>query len=493
MIELLWVFLILTIIYLYIQRQKRYEEYWKHIMAIPGPKSVPILGTNYVRHTSESLFLRDRQRTQELYPIYKMWSFNVASVNLMSPEDMELILNNQTHIEKGLLYSFLHQWLGTGLLTNTGKSWHQRRKILTPAFHFSILREFMDMLNNETEILVTNLRKLSDQPYVDVTKPITEFTLYSIGETSMGVQLRNEPNCGVYKKAIYDIGEAFIYRIVRPWLYVPFVYSLSPAGKSYSEIVKTLHNFSNNLISERKKLFQKEKEQKGSYSQRKRLALLDLMLQAKENGADIDDDGIRQEVDTFVFEGHDTTAVCLCYTLMVLANEQSIQDEMYQEIISVLVDPKKPTFNDLGELKFMERCIKESLRLYPSVPIISRVLAENITTRTGYIIPKGCNVNLLFFDMHRRPEIWEDPEKFDPDRFLPSNAAKRHPYSYLPFSAGSRNCIGQKFAMLELKTALCGILKNFKLEPVDTPADMRYKLDLVLRPLGEIRVKFVPR
>ncbi|KAJ8915089.1 hypothetical protein NQ315_014344 [Exocentrus adspersus] len=196
--------------------------------------------------------------------------------------------------------------------------------------------------------------------------------------------------------------------------------------------------------------------------------------------------------------GHDTTAAAICYTLMTLANEGNIQylfndfkDKLVEEIKNILSDSYKlPTYTDLKSMKFMERCIKECLRLYPSVPLIGRVAGEDIKTHSGYTIPKGCNINILIYDIHRSSQYWEDPEKFDPDRFLPENIAKRHPFAYLPFSAGSRNCIGQKFAMLEIKAALCGILRKFKLKPIDTPDTIRFRSDMTLRSDGEIRVKF---
>lgn len=90
----------------------------------------------------------------------------------------------------------------------------------------------------------------------------------------------------------------------------------------------------------------------------------------------------------------------------------------------------------------MERCIKESLRLYPTVPVMNRILGEQVVTKSGYTIPKGCNVLINIYDMHRSCQLWENPEKFDPDRFLPENTVNRHPFAYLPFSAGGRNCIG---------------------------------------------------
>lgn len=95
-------------------------------------------------------------------------------------------------------------------------------------------------------------------------------------------------------------------------------------------------------------------------------------------------------------------------------------------------------------MKLMERCIKECLRLYPSVPGIQRMAEESFTTPTGYYIPKETNIIIHIFSLHRSDKIWENPEKFDPDRFLPENTAKRHPFSFIPFSAGPRNCIGKK-------------------------------------------------
>lgn len=154
---------------------------------------------------------------------------------------------------------------------------------------------------------------------------------------------------------------------------------------------------------------------------------------------------------------------------------------------------KKPNYADLQELKFMDRCIKETLRIYPSVHYISRQLGEALTVSSGYRLRKGTTVHLHIYDTHHSPQVYPDPEKFDPDRFLPENVQNRHPFAYLPFSAGPRNCIGQKFAMLELKAVLCGILGSFVLEPVDTPESIVLVIDLILRTKDDVKVKFVKR
>lgn len=110
---------------------------------------------------------------------------------------------------------------------------------------------------------------------------------------------------------------------------------------------------------------------------------------------------------------------------------------------------------ELIDLKYMECVIKESLRLYPSVPFISRELEEETTTSEGFVLPKKADVHIHIFDLHRNPKYWPEPEKFDPDRFLPENCVNRHPFAYVPFSAGPRNCIGMFVGISETILLTC--------------------------------------
>lgn len=171
----------------------------------------------------------------------------------------------------------------------------------------------------------------------------------------------------------------------------------------------------------------------------------------------------------------------------------NFQDRLYEEIQQTVPSWTQLNINSLQELKYMERCIKEVLRIYPSVPYIARVLGNRMTTHSGYLLRAGTMVQLHIYDVHHNPDIYPDPEKFDPDRFLPENTQNRHNFAYIPFSAGSRNCIGQKFAILEMKTVLSGIISEFILEPVDTPSTIELTVDVVLRTKQSIRVKFIPR
>lgn len=141
------------------------------------------------------------------------------------------------------------------------------------------------------------------------------------------------------------------------------------------------------------------------------------------------------------FQGHDTTSASICWTLFLLGSSPEIQERVYEEINSIFEgdQTRSATMKDLNEMKYLECAIKDSLRLYPSVPFLGRHLFEDVQIGE-YLIPAGTTALISTYVLHRDPKVFPKPEHFNPDNFLPENIAGRNPYAYIPFSAGPRNC-----------------------------------------------------
>nr|AIW79997.1 cytochrome P450 CYP4C77 [Nilaparvata lugens] len=477
-------------------------NYIRIIDRIPGPPAYPIVGDSLdvIKPSNKERFDFFSKRAMTYYPMFRTWRGPWAEVHLMRPEHVEIIASSVRHIDKSFGYKFLHPWLGTGLLTSTGNKWHERRKLLSPTFHFKILEDFVEVFCDKSKILVELLDKKADGNEFDIYPFLTLCALDVICETAMGTPVNAQMESdSQYIKAVYEISKLTIERGIRPWLHPNFIFQRTEFGKKYENCLSILHGFTKKVISERRLL----KEQEGTktpesedfvaFGQKKRKAFLDLLLDVSSDGKVLSDDDIREEVDTFMFEGHDTTTAGMAWTLFLLGNETEIQEKVFQELDSIFGDSdRSPTMQDLGEMKYLERVIKESLRLYPSVPFIGRQLKEDVKI-DKYLIPANTLVLLHIYHLHRCEDQFPNPEVFDPDNFLPERTAKRHPYAYLPFSAGPRNCIGQKFALLEEKTILSSILRKFRIEAVEKQKDIILLSELILRPFSGVRIRMYPR
>uniref|UniRef100_A0A182S621 Uncharacterized protein n=1 Tax=Anopheles maculatus TaxID=74869 RepID=A0A182S621_9DIPT len=473
----------------------------------PGPPVWPLIGTMYNTSGLDAATTFDafRRWTKQYGGSYKLWlNSYLFSLNITRCQEAEPFMSGGRNTDKSLLYQFLHPFIGIGLLNSAGTKWLQRRRILTPTFHFHILNGFHRTFCEESEQLAAKIdsQRISGAAVeIDLQSAMSQLTLNTICETSMGVKLDSLDGAREYREGIYKVGTMMLNRAVRPWLYVDWTYRVLGYKRKLHRLLKPLHLFTNQIIAQRRELFEQGKlndlsttdtpEQDdhslygGSGSGgKKRYAMLDTLLAAETQGL-IDADGIREEVETFTFEGHDTTASALVFIFLTLSWEPEIQHRLYQELRQLHTD-KGTTHdehlspNDLSSLKFFDRVIKECLRLWPPVAFISRTVTEEIALPDGRTIPKGCIANLHIFDLHRDPAQFPDPEVFDPDRFLPDRIAERNPFAYVPFSAGQRNCIGQKYALLEVKTVVAYLVLRYRILPVTRREEIRFIADLVL-------------
>ncbi|XP_033606537.1 cytochrome P450 4c3 isoform X8 [Cryptotermes secundus] len=411
-----------------------------------GRNDFSTLSTGLRRRTEE--LLERMMGTMKIWGrrvgLNRIWIGSLPYILVFLPETVEPILSSSRHIEKSRDYSYLQPWLGTGLLTSA--------------------------------------------------------------ETAMGRRVNAQENSDTeYVKAVYEIGSIVQNRQAKIWLQPDWLFRWTLLHKRQENCVRILHGFSNKVIQERKELLKLQEQNKTvpteheeeysiAFGHKKRLAFLDLLLEASQNGAVLSNEDIREEVDTFIFEGHDTTSAAISWALFLLGGQPDMQEKVREEINEILgTDTERRfTMKDLNSMKYLECCIKEALRLYPSVPVIARQLNEDIKV-AHYTVPAGTTALVLTYMLHRNPETFPQPEKFNPDRFLPENVLGRHPYAYIPFSAGPRNCIGQKFALLEEKAVIASILRTYRVEAVDRREDLTLLGELILRPKHGLRIKIFPR
>ncbi|XP_055061631.2 cytochrome P450 4V8 isoform X2 [Misgurnus anguillicaudatus] len=468
---------------------KDYMRKWRDMKPIPGiHPTYPLLGNalNF-KSNGRDFFCQLVGYTNEFRnsPLLKVWIGPVPFLILYHAETIETVLNNPIHMDKAYVYNFLHPWLGTGLLTSTGDKWRRRRKMLTPTFHFSILTEFLEVMNEQAEVLIEKLEKHAGKGPFNCFNHITLCALDIICETAMGKKIYAQSNYDSdYVRCVYRMSDIITRRQRMPWYWPDIVYKYFGEGREHNRSLKILHSFTESVIHERSDyLSYIESDSESDQGMKKRRAFLDMLLKATdENGKNLTYKDIQEEVDTFMFEGHDTTAAAMNWAVHLLGTHPEVQKKAQQELFEVFGESERPVnTEDLKKLRYLECVIKEALRLFPSVPFFARAICQD-TQINGYRVPKGANAIIVTYALHRDPRFFPDPEEFRPERFMPENSVGRHPYAYIPFSAGLRNCIGQRFAIMEEKVILASILRSFNIVACQKREDLRPLGELVLRP-----------
>eukprot|EP00071_Canis_lupus_P025006 XP_013977655.1 cytochrome P450 4F6 isoform X4 [Canis lupus familiaris] len=338
-------------------------------------------------------------------------------------------------------YNFLKPWLGDGLLLSAGDKWSHHRRLLTPAFHFEILKSYVKIFNRSADIMHAKWKRLVSEgsTHLDMFEHISLMTLDSLQKCVFSFDSNCQESPSEYIAAILELSALVVKRNEQVLLYLDFLYNLSPDGRRFRRACELVHNFTDAIIQERRHTL----ISRGScdFLKSKTMDFIDVLLLAKdEAGKQLSDEDIRAEADTFMFEGHDTTASGLSWVLFNLAKHPEYQERCRQEVQELLRDrePQEIEWDDLAQLPFLTMCIKESLRLHPPVTVIARRCTQDIVLPDGRVIPKGNNCVLSIFGIHHNPSVWPDPEVYNPLRFDPENIKERSPLAFIPFSAGPR-------------------------------------------------------
>ncbi|XP_058453155.1 cytochrome P450 4d2-like [Malaya genurostris] len=467
--------------------------------AIPGSKGLPFLG-----HVVELLLCNTTDLHEKLEAWVKKYGtrikidmFTKIWILHSSPEDMETIATSNEFNRKSDDYDVLLEWLGNGILLDHGASWFANRKALTDAFHFKVLENFIPASQEQSEILSKKLLGFEGQT-IDIFPIMKLYTLDVILETAMGVTCSAQLNDSDYVRAVAGLCHITYWRMFNLMGFSDATFRFTKYYRPYQEMLKVSNDFTMEVITRRRKELDNSRSQSTRNSadedRKKRIALLDKLLEMEVNGRKLNDEEIKCQVNNFMFAGHDTTSSALTFITYLLAKHPDVQEKLHHEITTVLGSTIPPlTTSLLNQLKYMDAVIKESLRVYSPVPYFSRTIDKEIVL-SGVRYPAGTTISCGVYFMHRNPNYFPDPLCFKPERFDTGvNKDRRNPYVYIPFSAGSRNCIGQKFAMNEIKVALLYIVLRCRFELENPEYEPRVKAELVLKPAGRMPIRFLPR
>ncbi|XP_030227247.1 cytochrome P450 4B1 isoform X2 [Gadus morhua] len=425
----------------------------RHLKAFPGPPAHWFFGHALEMKRDGTEFDKSVAWGVRFPFAFPVWFGPFLSIlNLHHPDYIKTLLSS-TEPKDDIAYRFIKPWIGDGLLVSSGQKWFNHRRLLTPGFHYKILKPYVKTMADCSRLMLDKWEGYSQtNEFFEVFGPVSLMSLDNIMRCafSNNSNCQNEGETNTYIKAVYELSDLVNMRIrVFPY-HSDLIFYLSPHGFRFRRACRVTHRHTEEVIRKRKEALMEEAKPEQTQAKRN-LDFLDILLCARdEDDNALSDEVIRAEVDTFMFEGHDTTASSISFLMYSLASHPQHQEICREEILQVLGDKETLDWDDL--------------RSY---------------------------IGAALYSHHRNSMIWENPKVFDPLRFLPENVSKRHPHAFLPFSAGPRNCIGQNFAMNEMKVVIAQTLRRYQLmaDPARPP---KVAARLVLCALNGIYIKIKP-
>mgnify|MGYP000598570529 CR=1 FL=1 len=412
----------------------------------PGPSGRPVVGSLLEFNRDQYGFTERCARNYGDIAYYEIMGTPFYQVN--SPDGIEHVLvhNNQNYIKGEIFQESLGPILGTGLLNSEGEFWRRQRHLIGPAFEPDRIAEYAETMVERTQQTASRWR---DGAVRDVNEGMMELTLEIVADALFGVDV------GRYVDTVAEsLGVVMDYQEGLSADLLP-VDVPTPGKIKLQRAIEDLENVVYRIIDERAR-------NPGDDVVSRMLSVED------EDGESMSREQIRDEVMTLLLAGHETTALALTFTAFLLAQHPPVEQRLLEELDEVLGgDP--PTMADVGDLPYLERVVKESMRLYPPVPGILREATARDEI-AGYTIPEGATISINQWTVHRDPDIYDDPMAFRPERWTDEMEQDLPNLGYFPFSAGPRRCVGDRFAMLEARLVLATLLQQYHLELVSEPA-----------------------
>jgi len=319
---------------------------------------------------------------------------------------------------------------------------------------------------------------------------------------NMDDYLKNNPNFKLHEIGV-EAAAIGMTKLINVLYHIKPLYRFTRLAKREEYLSKQMSDFVRNVYIKRKELYNAmQKEEKFDFEssdvndnkQSKRKAFLDSLIHVNQTTNALTEEEVVGELKVFIYAGADTCSLTTSFLCTMLGMHPEIQEKVYREVVDVLGPDRLPELEDLPKLVYLERVIKETMRLFPVGSNLLRVTTEDVVLDDGRIVPKGAGLGIAILYLHRNPDYYPDPLKFDPDRWTPEEIAKRHPYSYLPFSQGTRVCIGVTFAYRLLKIISASLIRAYKFKSgFKRVEDVRLQQSVVTMPVGGFKITIEKR
>lgn len=434
----------------------------------PGPKGNWLVGSFFSFVKDPLNFLVETARDHGDICSYRFAYQTVWQVN--SPELVEEVLLKQARFMiKDEVTRDLESVLGQGLLTSSGDLWKRQRKLAAPPLQKKQIQQYAACMVEETHGMVD---KMAEGP-VDIHEHMVRLTLEIVGRTLFDTRFEDTAakEAGVALTGVMDGFMLLIQtwrRLVPSW--VPL-----PARIRYQRAGRAIDDFVNSVIQQRRASGTDGDD------------LLSRLMRARDDdGHGMTDKQLRDEVVTMVLAGHETTALALTYAIYLLGRHPDVLARLNQEI-QTAVGGRDATPADMGNLPYTDAVLKETMRLYPPAWAIGREPTEDVQIG-GYTIPKGGQIFLSQWAVHRNADIYEDPLAFKPERWLDGLADRLPRFAYFPFGGGPRICIGNHFAIMEAMLILVTFLQRVSFT-YEGPETLPLQASVTVRPAAAVIIR----
>jgi cytochrome P450 len=443
-----------------------------HETAPPKHDGLPVIGNTHQLVTEQGGLYEAAAQQGDVVHLRILGIGDLYQVNHPALTERILVEDRERFVKASLSQDDLGDLLGQGLVLSEGDLWERQRERIQPAFYMDRIADYADTMTAETRAAADDW---AGKPLVDIEDEMKALTLRILVKSMFGSDIEYERR-GI-RQTVTELQEPGqptkqpVARMIPKWVPIPM-------WQRYKRGIEEMEALIEELVSQRR--------QDGVGDRDDLLSML--LTGTDEDGETMSDTLLRDEMMTFLFAGHETTATALTFTWFLLGQHPDIQDRLAAEVDEVL-DDDHATFSDLPQLEYTEQVLREAMRLYPPVPSIPRETTEPLELG-GYSLPEGATVAPMQWTIHRDERFWDDPLAFRPERLAGED--DRPKFAYFPFGGGPRRCIGQQFALVEGQLILATLARQYELELVSDP-DIDLSVSITTRPLDPIEMRPKPR